>query len=490
MTSSMTGSNALDATCIMCPRMGHLLCKGCGDARYCSGECQTLDWSKVHKTLCATFAANSDRNRPSKDHRRALFFSGGSSPPRFQWVRVYSCVDSRGPNEDFFSLMEFGTNEKDSCSQDYNEVQGRSQARVKGEALHWFKKMNPKAEDTYNVGLRNFTRSGAYWQDFRGPIFVLRAATNDQRQVRHLDMTMRDARGAADWLGQTYRDGYDQKHLRNVTVLGTIVAATGSVQTGAKKWQDVVLNGCDGIWNNSGSGIANLLGIPILGRVDALCFSDEANAKMRNDTAALLFRDVVSDCVLPQAQSPPPFAVYKRPDIDREGIVVDGPTIRQLTVGATGFGSSLLKYSTNTTGDAYLVRADGKPFPSQHAEALCGFIKDKVEPKLQAAISDAKEGMAVAERESILKYICRANFEEYYGELREAKIKDGDVSWSAIPNPYEIKSSDMRARVGEVWAEQKAKGFEQSSEKMARQERGMFTQADFKEAFKSLGGTL
>jgi hypothetical protein len=159
-------------------------------------------------------------------------------------------------------------------------------------------------------------------------------------------------------------------------------------------------------------------------------------------------------------------------------------TKRHLCHGIRGFGSSLCKYSIDTTGTIYLVRADGQPFPKQHAEAICGYIKNKVEPQLAAAIANKTTGQLISERETVLRGIRPAEFQSCFDELKAAKILAGDEEWREFPSPYEIKQQALRTRIDEVWEAQRARGFEQSSEKHSRQARGHFT---MEESMHALG---
>ena len=410
-----------------------------------------------------------------------MLFPGRDTPPYFQWVQLYTRNNESGIFEDFHSDSVFGTEDKDGLPTYFNSIQGRTLARTEGEGLHWFKKMHDdNASETANIGLRSFTRSGVCWEEFRGPLFVLRTATSVAGQVQHLDMTMRDVRNAADFLTQTYRDCNNYDQVLKVKTLGTVIASAGQTTQGVDKWRDVVLDGCDNIWNSDGACIANLLGLPLLCRTDANPFETQADPKLRNDEIALLYRDLISLYVLDPVEAPKPGPkIYDRADLARSGTSEGSALTRQYKVGVRGYGSSLVKYSIDTTGTAYLVRADGKPFPSQHAEALCSYIKTRVEPQLVQAISGLAPNVPVAQREFILQSITRADFEKYYNDFKAAKIAKKDKTWMDLPSPYEIKKNSMNSRMKEVSAGQKAEGFETPGEKYARQLRGEFVEADF-----------
>lgn len=357
----------------------------------------------------------------------------------------------------------------------------------------WFKKdveSSMLAPDQPNLGVRSFTRAGACWKDLKGPVFVMRALEDDQRCLTHRDMDMRDVRNAADYLSQTYRDGYDQDHLRGVHALGTKIACEGAIQQGQPKLAELVLNGCDRVWNSEGSIIANLLGLPLLVRSAHNPYEVDPRPGFDNIQAALLLRDLNSKSILPHI-GPRPSGIQVQRISPHER---DPNTLVKLdrkTAGVTGFGSSLQKVSSGSTGSVYVVRADGKPLPMQHTEALCSYIKDKVEPQLVAAIEGLAANDAVPQRDDILNSITKASFLEYYDALKETKIAQGQLSWRDLPNPYDIKHSDMRTHMLATIQAQHDAGFEQESAKLLRQERavhtGDFTLADLQEA---LGQTV
>lgn len=434
-------------------------------------ECQKLDF-KNHKIFCANFV-NSER--PSPVHRRALLFPGSDAPPRLQWVRLVLCTSSDGKIEEGFSSQaEFGEETQVTSSLNFNAVQGRTVARVKGEALHWFTKENAPSTEPLNTGLQKFTRSGSCWEGFSGPVFILRAITDDQGQVRHLDMNLRDVRSAADSLGQAYRDGRIDVNLSKVHVIGTKIASDRVESTGVAKYESLVIVGCDHVWSAFGSSIANLLGLPLLCSTGPTPLEQQPSPELRNFDATLLYRDVTTTHV----RSPLNLEQLGE-EVDVDEIYrqvkcgdIKPAVARQLTiaftVGVRGFGSSVLRFDKNKVGCSYVVRADGKPLPAQHVEALCGFIKDKIEPQLQAAISGLTDDQLVPDRERILDYIRRAEFEKYYEEFKAAKVEAGDESWRHLSSPYEITSKDVKDDVRKMTAAQEASG-RQGLAKMARE---------------------
>lgn len=69
----------------VCEKPGKDFCNGCKLARYCSRECQLVDWS-IHKRVCREFAVTTAGSaRPSAEHRRILFFPTYRRKPELLW---------------------------------------------------------------------------------------------------------------------------------------------------------------------------------------------------------------------------------------------------------------------------------------------------------------------------------------------------------------------------------------------------------------------
>ena len=85
--------------CIMCTMNANarFQCMSCGEAWYCSTDCQTKDLP-THQLLCDSFAPNNltfaDVLRPSPQHVRAMVWPARSDKPELRWVHVhYSSSD-------------------------------------------------------------------------------------------------------------------------------------------------------------------------------------------------------------------------------------------------------------------------------------------------------------------------------------------------------------------------------------------------------------
>ncbi|KAL9099992.1 MAG: hypothetical protein Q9163_004573 [Psora crenata] len=70
-------------SCVMCNTSPAKPCKSCRSCYYCCPECQKAD-SPSHELLCKSFSTQDPR--PSRDHRRAMFFPEDCTEPRMVWL--------------------------------------------------------------------------------------------------------------------------------------------------------------------------------------------------------------------------------------------------------------------------------------------------------------------------------------------------------------------------------------------------------------------
>lgn len=77
----------LNKLCVVCDKPAGSGCSGCNKAaRYCSKECQVLDFP-IHTKVCSDFAGPAaDEKRPSPQHRRVLFFPAFKVKPEICWA--------------------------------------------------------------------------------------------------------------------------------------------------------------------------------------------------------------------------------------------------------------------------------------------------------------------------------------------------------------------------------------------------------------------
>ena len=101
-----------DLFCAICDTPGVHACSGCHEVRYCSKECQKVDWP-IHKLVCKTFvtefseAKRPDSKQPGMQHRRAIFFPEDEERPRFIWLPISGLNES---GQGIADIAELGPN--------------------------------------------------------------------------------------------------------------------------------------------------------------------------------------------------------------------------------------------------------------------------------------------------------------------------------------------------------------------------------------------
>ena len=295
-----------------------------------------------------------------------------------------------------------------------------------------------------NVSLRSCTRGQACSPKFKGPLLVLQSVAYGPGKGQYVDMDMRDARMTADCLSAEHRDGHGKMiHLEDERVLVASCACPQHMarDNATSKYSEHVLNGYDSIFAAGGSGIANLLGIPLSLRLrEPMSIHAEG---LRNREAMLLMRDITS----PTVGSDPFFTRFPNRDY----------------IGENGFGSSPLLWSRDVVGSVFVGRADGLPLLSQHLEALCKYIETRVEPRIAAAISNLSPLEIVSAREIILNSITRTDFLVFFRAMQVERAASND-DWQNLPSPYHVTRAGQAARINALWEAQTRAGFIQQSD--------------------------
>ncbi|KAK7905564.1 hypothetical protein LTR67_000287 [Exophiala xenobiotica] len=398
-----TGVIKLEETCIMCPRRGSKI------------YCQKMDW-KNHKILCSSFKNPKPKtDRPGRFFRRGLFFPGGSAPAQFVWVECWTDFEDTEPICDQFDRKpyfgQYGAAARTFFSEP-NPVQARDMTRDSFEFGLHFWCLDLSVAEPPNLGLRTMTRGQACAPNFRGPILVVRHTKKGRNKESYVDIDMRDVRNAADHFSWMYREGTGKMaHLKDQRVLATgCLCPQDQAQGGSRsKFVQQVIDGCDSIFAAGGSGIANLLGIPLSLR---LMQEPRPGDSRRNREAMLLMRDITST-----------------------------------TVGSIPF--------------------DGVPLLKEHVEALCAYIENKIEPQLSESIVGLRAGATVPQREAILNSITKADFLDFFNKLK-AKKAVVSTTWANVPTPYEVRRNDMAIQISATFEEARRAGFLQQSD-MPRQ---------------------
>ncbi|KAK5385792.1 hypothetical protein LTR20_005292 [Exophiala xenobiotica] len=367
-----TGVIKLEETCIMCPRRGSKI------------YCQKMDW-KNHKILCSSFKnPKPETDRPGRFFRRGLFFPGGSAPAQFVWVECWTDFEDTEPICDQFDRKpyfgQYGAAARTFFSEP-NPVQARDMTRDSFEFGLHFWCLDLSVAEPPNLGLRTMTRGQACAPNFRGPILVVRHTKKGRNKESYVDIDMRDVRNTADHFSWMYREGTgNMAHLKDQRVLATgCLCPQDQAQGGSRsKFVQQVIDTCDSIFAAGGSGIANLLGIPLSLR---LAQEPRPGDSRRNREAMLLMRDITSTTV---------------------GSIPFGKTfINRNFIGEEGFGSSPDLWNDTKPGCVLIARADGVPLLKEHVEALCAYIENKTSHNCPSPLSVSKQVLlSLNERQS------------------------------------------------------------------------------------------
>jgi hypothetical protein len=331
-------------------------------------------------------------------------------------------------------------------------VQARDMTRDNFELGLHFWCLDLSVHEPPNLDLSTMTRGQACAPTLRGPILVMRQTEGrDEDTSSYVDIDMRDVRNAADHFSWMYRDGTHMAPYMQDDLLSQRVLVTGCLcpqdqaQGGPRpRFHQAVFDGCDSIFAAGGSGIANLLGLPLSLR---LAQKQRPGDGRRNREAMLLMRDITSTTV-----GPIPF---------RE------PFINRNFIGENGFGSSPSLWNGAETGSIFIARADGVPLLKEHVEALCAYTEQKIEPQLSESIVGLEAGAAVPQRQAILNSITKADFLDFFNTFKAEKAVV-NTTWANVPTPYELRRNDNAIQISATFEEGREAGFLQQSD-MPRQ---------------------
>lgn len=376
-------------------------------------------------------------NQANQIHTRGLLFAGGDETPKFVWVKIDRQHRSGGSEiVEMPDLAVYFKGGVDRVEVDHNIIQARSMVGCKNEQLVFHCGNMCLFDAPPNLGIRAFTRGAACGTLFRGPWLVMRryvidsesssSISDDEDSLSEVqegqaeaseesvkctyeaawrDMSMRDVRSAADYFtfGERKGDG--------TVVTGTIVLSPGHQQPAQNGPKFVERNLQIGHYDIIGtrdqaSGIANLLGMPVLVRWRN--GPSKRNVDYYNPDVARLMIDILSTTTGPH------------PD--------DGWENKH--IGENGFGSIHESWTHNGVGSKEIVRADGMPMYHTHLQALIAYIHDEVEPRLKKALNGLSPGSFVTEREAVLSTITPTDFFNFWEKFLEDKLRtDKDSDW-------------------------------------------------------------
>lgn len=418
--------------------------------------CQKLDWP-VPKVICSQLNDAKpifDSTNPNISFRRALFFPPGKDEkPKLIWVIVTNIKHSYGQREKLFDAKTYlGVFEPEEHSFNRNNIQCRDLDRGDKMNLNIYCREDCGRLEP-NAAVKSFTRAGICGTSWRGPLLVMRHQESEEKcdgknfygleeclEIidRFHDMDARDIRWTADYMSYAYLgDDNDDK-----VTLGSFIACNIDKQRSGAKYRDGAVDGDDSVFSGQSSQISVLIGIPLMVRKAGYGPTDIVSSQppLQNLELELLQRDIN----LTQVGSPysPETQARMAEMVKRLGRVALWACQGEVDKADGGFGTTNFDWASNEPGSVFVARADGLPFPAQHAEALCEYVKDYVEPKIQQAILGLHNGDEVTTRMEVLALITADSFSEFYDKYTAARIEK-DPTFAFVPNPYTWKKDTL-----------------------------------------------
>lgn len=381
--------------------------------------------------MCRSFTS---LPRRGPNQVRAVLFGEAKEFPEFVYVET-APKDQEGESDQRLAtlLPYFPDDGFETIDITISQIQCRVNAREQSEVLKGvYPNRLSELSQFYaeNKALGRVTRLGH--ATIRGnSIGVRQVKDGTSNMLVYADVDMRDARNILDRLGSK-RLEIPIPSVATSPWLGTAVSCVADIQTGEDRFRPIIATTDNGIYDAGvGLSIPNLLGIAVITmRYNSERPGDRPDgAVMDNPEMALLSSDINSAFILPRLDAKAQH--WKSPRCTPE-------FQRSWVFGVTGFGSPLRIWDDSTVGSGMIFRADGKPFPMQHAEALTGFIRDEVMPKIQDAVTGLSSNDLVTKRQEVLDFITKENFENYFVKMKASRISQGLSEWSDLPFPYSM----------------------------------------------------
>jgi hypothetical protein len=92
-----------------------------------------------------------------------------------------------------------------------------------------------------------------------------------------------------------------------------------------------------------------------------------------------------------------------------------------------GFGRSPAPWDKDMVGSVYVLRADGWPLAPDHLEAVCEYMKQKVEALPLSATADIDTTAPVPGYEDILNSVNKTAFLEFFIEYKASKAMTNPI---------------------------------------------------------------
>ncbi|KAJ8680482.1 hypothetical protein QAD02_016269 [Eretmocerus hayati] len=397
--------------CFFCNKSGARSCSKCHSISYCSPKCQRRDW-RTHKLLCASFASFDNSSRPTDEHVRAIFFPVNDSIPQLVWLHCRWCENegTRCQSVDTSPFMGLDTNKQQDSKTDeisYNHVVDKKLPNL---IFVNFCDISCDVELEANKSVANTCALDGNIYFWQGPVIAYGiVGLGGTKEITYRDLDMVDFRHIVDYL----RESHNYRIPRTIkpSIIGVRINCVGDRNQLNRPFLELVeVPPNDNIFAepNTDSDIASCIGLPILTR------------------------------------RYPPHPSWSS---DRGNYVNLFATILNLSCYDPGLGTGRCHKEEigwgwapdtwqNYVGSILVVRQDRKPLSLWHAEALCSFCQDELQPRFESAL----EKQSVASRRAVMAMINATGFLRFWNGnfLCGYPSKNRLGRNIYIPNPYEV----------------------------------------------------
>ncbi|KAJ5654960.1 hypothetical protein N7490_001963 [Penicillium lividum] len=383
--------------CVMCNKSPGVQCAQCRSTYYCSRSCEKSDFPS-HTLLCKQFATQPDR--PSPQHKRAIYFPAETDNPCLIWVQCRRQCDEDGIRwTEIDPYPYLGTDKpvKGVMRIEHNPIRCRNL----GSAFAGF----ATYKEGYCVSLIHreaYLKDGSVTNrsilasvgasctsttshEYRGPIIAIREIHHED----YADIALTDFRHLMDYL-ISYRNTYikesvpDLMHRAPTTLRGVKICCHGEVKLhGSEPFVAVDVTRANQISLGTGSTspISVCLGMPI--RV-----WKDPDAEFR----------------------------YEPPGWEGSMTADSNPNIAFLMMETDSskdeWGWAPM-YWNSEIGNVWAVREDGQDLAVNDVEMICHFARHK----LQRIFEDVMEsGPSLVNRQRVLDFITWENMVTYWDE--------------------------------------------------------------------------
>ncbi|KAJ5748229.1 uncharacterized protein N7511_009925 [Penicillium nucicola] len=386
----------LEDCCVMCNKSPGIQCPQCRSTYYCSKDCERSDFAS-HDPLCKQFALQPDR--PSPEHKRAIFFPVEEDKPCLIWIpcrRQYDEEDGIGWKKVDYNPY-LGTDDplKRTMRIEHNPVRDRNlgsgftcfSPRKEGYCVSLLHRdaylKDGSATNKSILASVRASRTATTPHEYRGPMIALRELHHED----FADMTLADFRHLMDYL-ISYRDTNiresvpDLQHRATTASRGVKICCYGEVELhGSEHFVSVDFTRANKISLGSGSisPISVCLGMPIRFWKDPGTELRHHPPEWNNSNPNVAFMMMETECCKQE----------------------------------WGWAPS---YWSCDIGNVWAVREDGRDLAVRDVDMMCHFMRHK----LQVMFEDVMEsGESSFNRQRVLDFITKDNmilhWEETHG---------------------------------------------------------------------------